>query len=128
MTRLLIAVSLVVVLAFTASSDAKSSGSRGHASPGDSGFRGRIQSVATTNFVIGTRKGRHGRFRPIVVHYNPDTVTLTLDGSVVRVIDYKATHKYAVVFGTIKNDVLEATSITVTSSAPVRHKKSKSST
>jgi hypothetical protein len=127
MTRLIILISSVLILAFTPFTDAKSSSG---GSTSDGGYSGRIQSVTTTNFSIGGRGGRHRRRsggNPIVVHYNPGTVTLTVDGTPVHSLDYKATGMYAVVSGKVVNNVLEATTISVTTAAPARHRKSKSS-
>lgn len=123
MNRLMIALSLAAVMAFTPFTDAKSSGSGSGSSGGD--FQGKIQSVATTVFSVGLRRGRH-RVKPMVVHYNPDTTTVTVDGVVVRTFDYRAIGKYVHITGTIQNTQIEATSITVTSSPPSHSKRSKS--
>lgn len=131
MTRLMIAMFLVVALAFTPLADAQSSSSSSSGRSGG-GVQGRIQSVAPTNFTvgIGARHGRHrrGGLRSVLVHYNPGSVTITVDGSPVRSLDVAATGKYVSIIGTMNNQVLEATSITVSSSPPPKKSKSKSST
>ena len=132
MTRLMIALSSVLLLALAPLSDAKSS-SDGSASGGGGGYQGKIQGVSTTNFTMGMGgKGKHhrrggGGLKAMVVHYNPDTTTVTIDGEVVHSLDVRVTGKYVTVYGTIKDSVLEATSISVSSSAPAHAKKSKSS-
>src|ERR1700734_564946 len=101
MTRLMIALSFLATVAFVPLIDAASSSS-GTGSASNGGIEGQIQSVATTNFTIGTgghhRHRRAGGTKAIVVHYNPDTTTVTIDGAVVRQLDYQVTGKYATVF------------------------------
>jgi hypothetical protein len=128
MIRLVIFISSVIGLSFTPFAGAASSGSSGGGgSSGGSGIEGRIQSVTSTNFSVGIRSGHHHRrLRPVIVHFNPDTTNITINGQTVRNFDVKVTHMYASVVGTMKNDVLEATSITITSSKPSHPKRSKS--
>jgi hypothetical protein len=131
MIRWLMPISFAVVLALTPLTDAASSSSSSSGSSGG-GVQGKIQSVAPTNFTVGIaghgRHRRRGGGTAVVVHYNPDTVTITVDGAPVRSLDVAATGKYVSIVGTMKNAVLEATSITVSSSPPAHSKKNKSST
>jgi hypothetical protein len=131
MTRWIIALSLTAGLAGTTPvADAASSSSASRGSQSDGQIHGRIQGVSNTVFTIGTSSGhaRHHRARTkgLVVHYNPQTATITVDGRTVQVLDSSAMGKYVSITGTMKNAVLEATSITVSSTPPVHYGKSKS--
>ncbi|HET6247987.1 MAG TPA: hypothetical protein VFE47_09850 [Tepidisphaeraceae bacterium] len=109
--------------------EAKSSSSGGQ-SLSDGGVHGQIQSVTTSNFSVGQHAGhgrRHrARVKPIVVHYNPDTVLMTVDGVAVKTLDVAVTGKYVSVYGTMTNGVLEATTVAVTSTAPAHARRRKS--
>src|SRR2546423_1806096 len=114
MNRLITATSLAILLAFTSLVDAEGSSSSGGGSPKhtDGGIRGRIQSVAPTNFSVALRHGRGYQrlfIKPIVVHYNPELAAITVDGVSVKFLDVAVTGKYVSVVGTMKNNVLEAT-------------------
>jgi hypothetical protein len=131
MARLIVLVSLVAGLFFTPFANAESSGSGGGGGSGDKEIAGQIQSVTSTNFSVGTHVGRHHRrLKPVFVHFNPDAVNITIDGVAANNIDVKVTGKYVSVVGKVVNNVLEATSIAITSEAPSHPKpiKSKSTT
>jgi redox-regulated HSP33 family molecular chaperone len=129
MKKVTLALSLIVALALLPTSQAFAiSSSSGTAKHTGGGVHGKIISVTTTNFSMGsTTRGRHRRTRSTLVHYNPSSVTITVDGVTVSQLDVAATGKYVSVVGVMKNNVLEATSITVTSTAPAHAKKGKSS-
>jgi hypothetical protein len=122
--RICILLALTAALVFAPQGRAaENCGSNGSAAEGQQ-RQGQIESVTPTNFSIKT--GRRRRVKGIVVHYDPQTVEMTVDGVAMRTIDVRQTGKYAVVAGTIVNGVLEATSITITSAPPQRRKKGSS--
>ena len=126
MYRLIFVAASLMALAFIPLGDAR--GANSTATSAGSDIHGRIQSVTLTTFSVGVRNGhgRHRRLNGIVVHYDPAVVSMTVDGVAVKILDTSATGKYVSIVGTMKDNLLEATSITVSSSPPAKPKKSKS--
>jgi hypothetical protein len=124
MNRFILGMALATVLALTPFTHAKKEGS----SNSDGGVNGTIQSISNTLLSVGTGggHGRHHRLKPIVVHYNPETTTVMLDGVRVGVLDVASIGKYVSISGTMHDNLFEATSITVSSSGPAKKSKSKS--
>jgi hypothetical protein len=116
MNRFILGTALAAILALTPFTHAKKEGS----SNSDGGINGKIQSISNTLLSVGTGHGhgRHHRLKPIVVHYNPESTTVMLDGVRVGVLDVASIGKYVSITGTMHDNLFEATSITVTSSAP----------
>src|SRR3954464_11315507 len=119
MNRLMISLSLTVVLALTPFIAAESSTPRssGKPHPQGPGRHGKIQGVSTTNFSVGVHH-HNGWITAFMVHFNPETVSMTLDGVAVKTLDATAAGKYVHVVGVMKNGQMEATHITVTTNPP----------
>src|SRR3984885_5132127 len=121
MKRFLIIASLAASMAFIPTAEAKKP--EGNNGPG--GTNGYIQSLSNTMFSVGLGRRRRGS-EAVVVHYNPETTVVMVDGQRVQFLDISDIGKYVSVAGEMKDNQLEAASITVTTSDPNGQKKSKS--
>jgi hypothetical protein len=120
MYRSIIVASLASLVAFTPFVSAKNSdGTRDNGN-----IHGHIQSLSNTLFSVGVDRPIRGS-QAIVVHYNPETAIVTVDGQRVQFLDIADIGKYATVSGEMVDNQLEARVISVTSGSGPKKSKGK---